>query len=110
MAKLLFVVVAIFLFCSHFIGYSLVCQKVRHSTGHAEEAISREVEGCLIFRHICQLHLLQLRSVLYDKSSVADGLTRDEAQVVFAMNGLTTRGLDALQAPVGQARPGTLVF
>lgn len=71
------------------------------------------MKGCLIFRHICQFHLLQLVSVFYHKSSiadVADGLIRDEAQVLFAMNGLTGRGLDAQQAQVRQACPGTLVF
>lgn len=75
--------------------------------------ITRQVKGCLVFRHICQLHLLQLGSVFYNKSSiadVADGLIRDEAQVVFAMSGLTTRGLNAQQAPVGQGCPDTLVF
>lgn len=50
------------------------------------------MKGCLIFRGVCQLYSLQLRSVLYGKSSVADGLTRDEAQVVFAVNGLDSKG------------------
>lgn len=63
-----------------------------------------------VFRRICWLCLLKLGSVFYNKSSIADmadGLIRDEAQVVFAMNGLTTRGLDAQQAP---ACPGILGF
>lgn len=59
------------------------------------------------------LHLLQLGGVFSNKSSIADvtdGLIRDEAPVVFAMNGLTRRELNAQQAQVGQACPGTLVF